>query len=208
MRPSTSSQAGFTLAETMVALFLLALISAAGSGLLMGAASSGKQVRERESEARRIDIAQAFIRNDIGAMSVRAVRPDDGFSRPGNLFGKSVIGTSEPFLKFVRSGWINPGEMTARSDLQMVQYRIEAGQLIREAAVRPDAVNATPVFDRVLLDGVTGVETRFQRGGEWSVDWIGDAGHALHILPDLIEITIGFEVGGDLTIIALTGVRL
>lgn len=206
MTRSSSHQAGFTLAETLVALFILALVTAAGGGLLVGATGSGKQVRERDAAARQLDVAQAMIRNDIAALSARAIRPDDGFSRAGNLFGQSAPG-GDPFLSFVRSGWLNPGAVAARSNLQAVRYRLQAGQLVREAVIRPDAVAATPVSRRVLLDDVTRVDMRFQRGGEWSLDWIGDAGQPLHILPDLIEMSIGFEDGASLTIVALTGAR-
>lgn len=208
MRPGQSStQAGFTLAETLVALFILALVSAAGSGLLMGATASGKHVREREAASRQLDIAQAFLRNDIANMSMRAVRPDDGFSRPGNLFGKSATGSTEPFLTFVRSGWINPGGVAARSNLQLVRYRLEDRKLIRSVLVRPDEVNSTPVSERVLLEGVSDVEMRFQRGGQWSPDWIGDAGQPLFMLPDMVEVKISFRPGEQLTIAALTGAR-
>ncbi len=206
MTRRVSHQAGFTLAETLVALFILALVTAAGGGLLIGASGSGKQVRERDETVRRLDMAQAMIRNDIAALSARAIRPDDGFSRAGNLFGYSAPGR-DPFLSFVRSGWVNPGGMAARSNLQAVRYRLQAGQLIREAVVRPDAVAATPVSRRVLLHDVLRVDMRFQRGGEWSLDWIGDAGQALHILPDLIEMEVTFAGGETLTIAALTGAR-
>ncbi len=206
MKPRSSQQAGFTLAETMVALFILALVSAAGSGLLVGATSSSKQIRERDAYVRQLDIAQALIRNDIAGLSVRAIQPDDGFSAAGNLFGESAPG-GDPFLAFVRNGWLNPDYAAARSDLQWVRYRLESGQLIREAVIRPDAVTGTPISRRVLLEEVTRVGTRFQRGGEWSPDWIGDAGQPLSVLPDLIELDIGFENGERLVIAALTGGR-
>jgi len=67
-RPA-SHQAGFTLAETLVALFILALVTAAGGGLLIGATGSGKQVRERDETVRKLDMAQAMIRNDIAALA-------------------------------------------------------------------------------------------------------------------------------------------
>lgn len=199
-------QAGFTLAETMVALFILALVSAAGSALLLGATSSGKQIRDRDAETRRVDIAQALIRNDIAAMSARGILPDDGFSRAGNLFGESAPGR-DPFLSFVRGGWINPGGYEPRSDLQAVRYRLDSGQFIREVVVRPDATSGTPVASKVLMDDVARVDMRFQRGGDWSLEWIGDAGQPLHVLPDLIEMEVHFENGSSLIIAALTGAR-
>ena len=115
-----SSQAGFTLAETLVALFILALVSASGASLLVGATGAGKQIRQAEAEARQLDIAQALIRQDIAAMSERAVLPDVRGGRAGNLFGESRRG-SKTFLQFVRDGWLNPGEVEARSDLQLVR---------------------------------------------------------------------------------------
>ena len=38
--PQRTSQAGFTLAETLVALFILAIVSSAGAALLIGATTT------------------------------------------------------------------------------------------------------------------------------------------------------------------------
>lgn len=205
MRPS--SQIGFTLAETLVALFVLAIVSAAGTGLLMGASSSSKQLRDKETEIRKLDMAQAFLRNDIASLSIRATVPETGFGTPGNLFG-NASDQQGPLLAFVRSGWINPQEHENRSSLQHVEYRLEENNLIRTATVRPDAVAGTPRVERTLLEGVERVDVRFLRGGEWSREWQGDAGQGLHILPDLIEVEIIFEDERELVISALTGGRI
>ncbi len=204
MRRRVSSQAGFSLAETMVALFILSLVSAAGSGLLFGATSTSRQLGERDGIVRQIDLAQAMIRNDLSELSPRGIQPDDGFGRVGNLFGQPRAGDGE-VLSFVRSGWINPAGFSQRSDLQAVRYEIDRGDLIRIASLRPDRVNSTPETRRVLLSGVVQVNTRFQRGGVWSPDWIGDAGQALSVLPNLIELDIRFEDETSLRIVALAG---
>ena len=201
------SQRGFTLAETLVALFVLAIVSAAGTGLLMGASSSSKQLRDKETEIRTLDMAQAFLRNDIAALSMRATVTETGFGAPGNLFG-NASDQRGPILAFVRSGWVNPQNREDRSTLQHVEYRLENSTLIRTATVRPDAVAGTPHVERVLLEGVNRVDVRFLRGGEWSREWQGDAGQALHILPDLIELEIVFEDERELVISALTGGRV
>lgn len=206
MTSPKSHQSGFTLVETMIALFILGLVSAAGTTLLLGATSASKQIRQRDAAAHEIDLAQAFIRGDIAAMSQRAILPNDGFSMPGNLFGESAP-SEDPVLAFVRSGWINPGNVETRSDLQAVEYRLENGNLQREVYVRPDSVNSTPVSQRTLMTDIDRIDMRFQRGGDWSPEWIGDTGQPLNILPDLIEMTIGFEDGQELTIAALTGAR-
>ncbi|MEM8616810.1 MAG: type II secretion system minor pseudopilin GspJ [Pseudomonadota bacterium] len=202
----TETQRGFTLAETLVALFVLSLISAAGTSLLLGATSAGQQLRTQQADLREIDLAIAMIRNDIQALSVRAIQPDTGFGRPGNLFGRSSP-SPEPVLSFVRDGWINPNGVDQRGTLQAVRYRLEEGKLIREAYVRVDASFGTPGTRRVLLSGVRGVETRFVRRGVASDEWIGDAGQPLHVLPDLISLSITFEGGQILTLSTLVGAR-
>ena len=202
----SASQKGFSLAETLVALFILALVSSAGATLLIGATGAGKQIREQEAEARQLDIAQRLIRADIAAMTVRAIEPADGFSPPGNLFGEAPRGEM-PFLRFVRGGWSNPGHVDARSSLQSVQYILREGALIREVTLRPDATPGTPVSSRVLLEAITSIELGFVRGGQRSELWEGDALTNLAILPDLVEMDIVFENNVSLSIVALTGGR-
>lgn len=201
-----SSQSGFTLAETLVALFILAIVSSAGAALLIGATTTSQQIRDQEAVARQLDVAQSLIRQDIAAMSRRGIRPADGFSPAGNLFGEAPRG-EEPFLRFVRNGWLNPGLAEARSNLQSVNYTLRGGDIIREIALRPDATPGTPVSSRVLLQDVARVELGFTRGDQRSDFWQGNAGQALSVLPDLIEVTFIFENGTQLSLAALTGGR-
>ncbi|MEL7111768.1 MAG: type II secretion system minor pseudopilin GspJ [Pseudomonadota bacterium] len=206
MTPNASSQSGFSLAETLVALFILALVSSAGASLLIGATGAGQQVRDREAEARQIDIAQRLIRQDIAALSARAIQPDDGFSPAANLIGEAPRG-EDPFLTFVRSGWINPGRLEARGSLQSVAYSLRQGQLVREVALRPDATRSTPTISRVLLEDVRAVEIGFFRGGDRSEFWRGDVLQNRSILPDIIELGITFEDDTTLRLAAITGGR-
>lgn len=199
-------QAGFTLAETLVALFILALVSAAGTALLIGATGSAQQIRQAERGARQMDMAQALIRQDIAALSPRVALPDTGYGLAGNLFGGPPRGT-DPFLRFVRNGWLNPALLANRSDLQLVRYRLEAGQIIREAVVRPDASQATPVARRILFDNVAEVQLAFWRDGERFLEWAGDADQPVFILPDLIDIEVRFDTGESLYLSVLTGGR-
>mgnify|MGYP001804186384 CR=1 FL=1 len=206
MIPARSNKSGFTLAETLVALLILAMLSAAGTSLLLGATLSSKQLNAQEAEARQTDIAQALIRNDIAALSVRGVLPDSGLGGPGNLFGQSDD-LRDPILRFIRSGWVDASLGAQRSTLQYVEYRLEDGALVRAVTVRPDASTGTPVAERVLFENVDRVELQFFRDSVMSRDWIGDAGQPLDVLPELIELDIVFEDERVLTIAALTGGR-
>ncbi|NQY96128.1 MAG: type II secretion system minor pseudopilin GspJ [Henriciella sp.] len=204
MTRPVSPQAGFTLAETLVALFILAIVSSAGAALLIGATTTSQQIRDQEQITRQLDVAQRLIRQDIMAMDTRAVRSTDGFSGAINLYGEKPRGEA-PFLTFVRSGWLNPGYVEPRSGLQSVAYALRDGDLIREASLRPDATSGTPVSSRVLLNNVRTVELGFQRGDQVSEFWNGDSELTRSLLPDLIKMTILFEDGTQLTLAALTG---
>ena len=206
MRHVSHSQRGFTLVETLVALFILAIVSSAGAALLISATSASQQMRQQEAEARKLDIAQALIRQDIAALSARTIKPADGFSLAGNLYGEAPRGEA-PFLRFVRSGWINPGSIEPRSNLQSVEYFLRGGVLVREAALRPYATNGTPVSSRVLLEGISRIELGFVRGDQRSDFWIGDSQITSAVLPDLIEMELFFENGTSLSLAALTGGR-
>jgi general secretion pathway protein J len=198
--------AGFTLAETLVALFILALISSAGAALLMGATTASQSVRAQESDTRQLDIAQRLIRQDLAALSTRVVQPADGVSPAGNLFGEAPRGEM-PFLRFVRNGWLNPGSLEARSSLQSISYVLRDGALVRETRLRPDATPGTPISSRILLDNVRSVELGFVRGDQRSEFWRSDELTDASILPDLIEFEIVFENGTRLALAALTGGR-
>lgn len=199
-------QSGFTLAETLVALFILAIVSSAGATLLFSATTASQIVRDRESETRKIDIAQRLIRQDIAALSSRSIAPADGFTPPGNLFGEAPR-SEAPFLRFVRNGWLNPGSVEPRSSLQYVRYVLRNGDLIREATLRPDATQGTPIASRTLLEGVRSVDLGFVRGDQRSEFWEGEYSKTRGALPDLIEFTITFEDGTALSLAALTGGR-
>ena len=201
------SNTGFSLAETLVALFILALVSSAGASLLIGATGAGQQIREREADARQVDIAQRLLRQDISAMSARAIQPPDGFSPAASLFGEAPSDDT-PFLSFVRAGWINPANVEARSTLQAVSYSLRDGDLVREATLRPDATRGTPVSSRVLLNNVKSIELGFVRGGQRSNFWDGRSGRAQGVLPDLIEINVTFDDDTSLNLASLTGGRL
>ena len=82
---SPQSQGGFTLAETLVALFILSILAVAGGQMLLRATASGEQLREREAVVRELDVAQAFIRGDLEA----AARPHRGLETAASpAFGR------------------------------------------------------------------------------------------------------------------------
>ena len=205
MRQVADRQAGFTLVETLVALFILSILSVAGGNLLLRATDASKQVSEREAEIRKLDIAQALVRDDLEAMTLRATEGLDGYGEPQSLTGGQTNRT-DALLAFVRNGWINPQGVAPRSSLQYIRYQLtEDGELVREAFLRPDPASATPVVRRVLMEGVQAVDLTFWRGDESSAYWEGTDVPPGNVLPDYIEMRITLEEDRVLTIASLAG---
>ncbi|MEM5517709.1 type II secretion system minor pseudopilin GspJ [Henriciella sp. AS95] len=205
MTHQASSQSGFTLTETLVALFILSILAVAGGNLLLRATQAGKQVRDREAVIRTLDIAQAFIRDDLEAMVARGSIPEDGFGEPVSLVGGRTNQT-DALLRFVRNGWINPNRVIPRSGLQTIRYELtEDGELVRAAYLRPDPTPNTNVARRVLLDHVETVDLVFWRNGQPSAYWEGRIAPPDNVLPDLIDMRIALEDGRVLTISGLVG---
>lgn len=202
---SPQSQGGFTLAETLVALFILSILAVAGGQMLLRATASGEQLREREAVVRELDVAQAFIRGDLEAAVIRGVEPPEGFDGAMTLVGGETNRT-EGLLRLVRAGWINPDGVAPRSNLQAVRYDLtDEGDLVRTAWLRPDAARSTPTAERVLLRDVESVDLAFWAGDEMSTYWEGTPTPPYNVLPELIELRILFEDGRMLTIASNVG---
>lgn len=202
---SSARQAGFTLAEMLVALFILSILAVAGGNLLLRATASGEQLRHREATVRQLDIAQALIRSDLESVIRRGVEPVDTYGGPITLAGGET-NRVDGLLRLVRNGWMNPDGTASRSDLQAVNYSLSAeGELVRTAWLRPDATASTPVAERVLLRDVADVDLAFWKGDQMSAYWEGTPEPPANEMPDIVEIRIRFDDGRVLTIASGVG---
>lgn len=191
MTPSSRRDAGMTLLETLISLFLIALIATAGSGMLINALRGARLVDERGADARKIESALALIRNDLEAFTGRPARTGQASEGNTRFDGRALVSDGRVLI-FVRNGWADPGDRSGRSDLQRVEYAFERGALIRRSWRAPDPGPATPMIEQRLLEGLEGLEVRYGRGRSWRGDWISDASASTDALPDKIELIFRF----------------
>lgn len=168
------NEAGFTLVEMMVALFIFALLSAA-SLMSMNAASSGKEaVNAKMDEIQSLNLARILIANDL-QMAVGAVRADQLGQRLNVSFSGGTPIAAETggdiILQFARTGRDNPGGLDPRSDLQSVRYIVRGKQLIRSAGHRFNDEGLAPPYERALLTGIAKAEITFFDGVDWVPVW-------------------------------------
>ena len=152
-----TDQRGFSLVEMLVALAIFAILAAAGGGII------------QQSLAARDGMAAAHQRLAARLVARPARTPYGG--REDTLFWGGEPLADGPLLAFMRGGWDNPGALEARGGLQYVEYRLREGRLIRQARLRPDPTNQTPMQEQVLLEGVAALELRFLGSGHWLPTW-------------------------------------
>lgn len=191
-------QQGFTLVEMMVALFIFALITAAGVTLLsVGVRAQAAATRELESTGglRRMSV---LLANDLAQAVPRTARGGDGAvirAFTGN------DGTSDPLVMgYVRAGWSNP-DGVMRAGVQRVDIVLNAGKLERRGY--RDIDGDSPVATVVLADDVATVSTRYRDDkGEWRPRWDNAL---LNTMPVAVELTVTRGKQPPVTMAFVTG---
>ena len=200
-------EAGFSLIETVVAVFIVALISAGAGVMLMQTVQAGKQVSASSDALSELQIADAMMRDDFASITTRVTTSPDPFDVPEILIGQSADRDGD-FLVFARHGWSLAPSGEVRSDLQRVAYRFEEGQLIRKAWLRPDPDRNTAIVERVLLSGLSDFRISYGKSGFWDNEWqVRFAEQDTPILPDAFEFICEFENGDTLRQVFITGPR-
>ena len=200
-----SVREGFSLVEVLVALFVVALVSATGTTVLALTLRSKERLEAVAAEVRALELARAFLKDDLAAAIPRPVRSAEGMTETYVFEGGEGRGPDVPLLAFTRGGWTNPQDYAPRGTVIRVEYALEDRALVRNVRLRPDAAPDTPVERRVLMEDVTDVEVRFALpNASWVDVWEarGD-GDRPATLPAAVEITLHTEGFGPVRQIAL-----
>ena len=172
-------EAGFTLVELLVALFIFGLLSAAGVALL------SFSVRAQDAADTRLDAlsalrrANALIGADLAQATSRISRDEAGAVRP------AFDGAADS-LMLVRRGWEN-FDGAPRASLQKVEYRLVGDRLERRGYFHVDG--APPLESVTLLSGVRRMGLRYRdASGAWRERWdptrITDLPRAVELVAD------------------------
>ncbi|MEL6663819.1 MAG: type II secretion system minor pseudopilin GspJ [Pseudomonadota bacterium] len=188
-----SPDSGFSLIETLVALFVIALVSTAGGAMLLDTMRASARVDASASDIRRLEVATGLLRADLAAMTSRASTGPDSYLPPRGPIGNDGA-RDGPVLAFVRGGWSDfTSQDSLRSDLMRIEYVREGELLLRRAYGAPDPTVRTPMAQRPIYEGISDISLRYGRGGSWSNTWETPASVSDPELPDLIEITVTFS---------------
>lgn len=173
---------GFTLIELLVALFVFALIAAAGVMLLSASVTAQGAARERLDDMAGFQRAMSLMTSDFAQATPRITRTESGTLAPG-FFAAGTAG--RPLVQFVRTGWENLDD-APRPTLQKLEYWLVDRRLERRSY--PELDGARPSTPAVLAEDVTQASLRFRDAdGSWRSEWSDQRPDAL---PRAVEITL------------------
>jgi general secretion pathway protein J len=193
---------GFTLIEVLVAVFLLAVLSAFAYETLSYVRRSRETTSAAFERVRALELAVHTMVTDFQQLEPRPVR---------DLLGESALPAiladqrTTNIVTLTRGGWPNPAGLP-RGTLQRVNYRIDNGTLIREYQTVLDATLANAPVKRELLKDVVRVTIRYLDSSRvWQDQWpplaSGPTGPTvpLRMRPMGVEITIELQDAGKVT---------
>lgn len=177
-----SAENGFTLVELMIALFIFALLAAAGTALLAFSVRAQGVAAARLDDIGMLSRLASAMSADLAQADARPTRDREGVTIPP--FAGERGGSGQPMLRLTRLGWTNL-DNAPRPDMQKVEYRLSGGRIDRIAYPMLDG--AAPLPPSALIDHVADVALRYRIDGAWSDRWEGtkDA-----LLPQAVELTI------------------
>ncbi|MBS0374900.1 MAG: type II secretion system minor pseudopilin GspJ [Proteobacteria bacterium] len=194
---------GFTLIEVLVAVFLLAVLSAFAYETLNYVRRSREITESAFDRTRAIELAVHTIATDFEQLAPRPVR---------DLLGQNAVPAllSDPrttnLVSLTRGGWPNPAGLP-RGTLQRVTYRLENGTLYRDYLTVLDATLSNTPVQRELLRDVTKLGVRYMDTSRtWQEQWPplatqpqGTPTPALGLRPIAVEVVIELKDAGRIT---------
>lgn len=142
-------EAGFTLVEVLVSMFIFSLISLGTLIALSATLDARERSEARIEQVERLAAARRIMADDFAAMTLRENR--DGL---GGFIDLSRAAAQTDGFTLTRRARPNPDGVFARGDLLRVSWRVENGQLIRSFLPHENPPYVEPPIDRIVLTGV------------------------------------------------------
>ncbi|MEK6637477.1 MAG: type II secretion system minor pseudopilin GspJ [Pseudomonadota bacterium] len=194
MPRKNATQAGFTLVELMISLFIFGMLSAAGVGLLSYSTQAQAVTAQRLEGVAAERRLTAILTNDLAQAVARISRDLTGAPEPAFRGGQGPV-----LLRYVHAGRANSGD-AARSGIQRVEWRLNQARL--ERITRPLVDGASDAEPTIMAENVERVALRFRNEGVWLADW---APSDPLELPEAVELTITRKGVAPLTRLFLAG---
>lgn len=201
-----SDENGFTLIETLIAVFAIALLMSGGGTLLLSTIESGQVVQTKLERLNQLELMTAHLRSDVHNAVPRLARTGRVGEAARSFYGGRPD-RDDVILGMVRTGWVNIENEADRSELLAVEYILDDEQLIRRIYTYPDRTRQTVMHDTVLADNVMDIDLTFRAGGFDSDLWELALVEGRPVMPETVSLEINFETEQTLTLRFFVGGR-
>ncbi len=188
-RDNVIRDAGFTLVEAMVSLFVFALIASGATLMLTQSVSAQARVGEAHERLREIQVAQALLNADLAQIVARPVRADEAGEAPA-------------LLTLVRASAEPREDAPYATALAHVEYVLRGETLVRRSRSAIDATAEAPVTERVLFTHIEDARLETFDGAAWRPEGTLDLRRGV---PRALAISGKIARYGDVRIAAATG---
>lgn len=185
MRQS-SSQAGFTLLEILVAVAIFALVSTATFSMLQQTIKSGEQFDNNAAYLVELQRAHRLLQQDFSQVMPRTIRDEHGDLLPAVMSEDVNWGTA---VELTRTGRPNPLNKP-RSQLLRLRYFFDGDKLIRRTWKGLDRAPEAEFQDQLVLKNVKTWQVRFLSENQWLASWPSETEGAEVDLPNAFEIKL------------------
>lgn len=169
---------GFTLVETLAAVFILSAVSIISLAIMSSFADANQLMTQKSDHLTDIEKARSYFRDDL----LHIMR---------NRFASRQFDDEEErvILSMVRSNTELATVDRSRSSAETVEYLLQNEALIRRSYDRPNPTVDTSYRDYVLLKNIQEISFRFYDGNMWQSNWSNLNNIESTALPRAIEIS-------------------
>lgn len=180
--------AGFSLVETLVAVFLLAIVSSVTLAVMTGFAGSSAGM---EAKVRHLDQVQRMRQTLSADLASAVARPITVDSVTSSFTGTGGADQADRalLLRFSRADSPLEGVAPGLVSVELVEYWLVDSTLVRRSFDRPIPTNNTPFRDYILMQGIERIDLAYMIGTRWLDDWQG-ASSDVRSLPRVVSIEI------------------
>jgi len=157
---SPNRDAGFTLVEVLISMFIFSLISIGALIALTATLDARERSEAAIARTEALAATRRIMADDFAAITWRQNR--DGL---GGMIDTSLQEVQTDEFNLTRRGRRNPDGVFARGDLLRVSWRVENGQLIRAFLPHENPAYVEPPIDRIILDDVDKMEYKILLAG-------------------------------------------
>lgn len=185
-------QAGFTLLEILVALFIFSILSLILSGALRSVIDAHSGTESKAERLRSLQLALLMMSRDVEQAFYRPVMTAAGSEQA------AFVGTSRSFT-FTHTGLANPSENITRSALQRTQYFWEENGLWRATWPVLDQAPQTQARKRLLMTDVTAFGFEYlDKDKQFQNKWPVNSADRQRV-PRAVKVTMTISQWGKIT---------